>query len=59
MFQPENTQIGHFWSKFSDFHFFHEILQLDKFGGADFKYDYIAFKCQSKNTQIKHFWSQI
>ena len=37
----------------------HEILQVDKFDGADFKYDTIVFKFQSKNALIRHFWSQI
>ena len=39
--------------------FFREILQLDKFEGADFKYDNIVFKFQPQNTQIRHFWSKI
>ena len=38
---------------------FCEILLLDKFEGADVKYDKIVFNFQSKNTQIKLFWSQI
>ena len=29
-------------------HFFRKILQLDKFEGADFKYDNILFKFQPK-----------
>ena len=37
---------------------FRKILQLDKFEGADFKYDNTFFKFQSKNTQIRHFWFQ-
>ena len=42
------------------------ILQLDKFEGADFKYDnkILAQKYPNKtflvkNTQISHFWSKI
>ena len=38
---------------------FHKILQLDKFEGADFKYDDYMFKSEHQNTQICHFWSQI
>ena len=41
-------------------------LQLDKFEGADFKYDnsFLKQKCPNqaflvKNTQIIHFWFQI
>ena len=34
-------------------------MQLDKFEGADFKYNNIISKFQPKNTQIWHFWSQI
>ena len=30
---------------------------LEKFEGANFKYDYDFFKFQSKNTQIKQFLS--
>ena len=30
-------------------HFFRKILQLDKFEGADFKYDNILFKFQPKS----------
>ena len=49
--------------------FFHKFLQLEKFEGADFKYDNSILKIISqkypnkaflvKNTQIRHFWSQI
>ena len=35
------------------------MLLLDKFEGADFKYDNIFFKFQRKYTQRGHFWSQI
>ena len=38
---------------------FDENLKLNKFEGADFKYDNIGFKRQRKNTQIRQFWSQI
>ena len=66
---PKNTQIRHFWSQIQVFLFFRKILQLDKFEGADFKYDNSIFKILAqkypnkaflvKNTQIRHFWSQI
>ena len=55
IFQPKNTQIRNFWSQLQAFLFFHEILQLDKFEGADFKYNKIIFKSQPKNNQIRHF----
>ena len=51
-FQPKNTLIRHFWSQIQAFSLFHEILQLDKFKGADFKYGNIIFKFQSQNTEI-------
>ena len=38
-FQPQNSQIRHFWSQFQAFLLFHDILLLDKFKGAGFKYD--------------------
>ena len=47
------------WSLSQVFSFFHEILESDKFQGADFKYDNIIFKFQPKNTRITHFWSHI
>ena len=49
--------------------FFREIFQIDKFEGADFKYENSFFKtlpqkCPNqaflfKETQVTHFWSQI
>ena len=48
-----------FWCQIQTFLFFRTILQLDKFEGADFKYDIIVFNFQAKYTQIRHFWSQI
>ena len=59
VFLFKNTQIRPFWFQFQTFSLFHDILQLDKFEGADFKYGNIAFKFQPKNTQIRHFWSRI
>ena len=41
-----------FWSQIQAFSFFHEILQLDTFQGAGFKYD-IIFKFQPKNTRTR------
>ena len=38
--------------------FFHEVLKLDKFEDADFKYDNIILKFQPKSTQIRFSWSQ-
>ena len=37
----------------------HQTLQLDKFEGVAFKYDYNIFKFQPKNFQIRNFRSQI
>ena len=34
-------------------------LFLDKFEGADLKYDNSLLKFQPKNNQIRHFWFQI
>ena len=48
-----------FGPKFRHFYFFHDILQLDIFEGADFKQFNIVFIFPLKNTQIRHFWSQI
>ena len=47
-FQPQNTEIWHFWSQISDFHFFLETLQQGKFEGADFRYDSGFSKSQPK-----------
>ena len=68
-FLVKNIQRKHFLPKIFAFLFFHKILQLDRFKGADFKYDnsfsnIIAHKYPNKafwvkNTQISHFWSQI
>ena len=58
-FLVKNTQIRHFWFQIQALLFFREILQSDKFEGADFKYDNIVFKFQPKITQIRRFWSQI
>ena len=55
----KSTQVRHFWSQIQAFLFFHEISQLDKFEGADFKYDNVVFKFQPKNTKIRHFWSKV
>ena len=44
----------HFWPKLG-FFFFLKIFQLDKFEGADFKYDNTVLTWQSKLTQISIF----
>ena len=38
--------------------FLREILQLDKFEGANFKHNNIILKFQSKNTKTRHLWPQ-
>ena len=69
-FLVKNTQIRHFWFQIYAFWVFHEILQIDKFEGVDFKYDNSFSKILEqkypnkkaflvKNTQLRHFWSQI
>ena len=40
------------------FFFFGKILQLDKFEGADFKYDNNLLKLLPVSNHIRHFWSQ-
>ena len=35
----QKSQIRHFWSQIFTLLFFRKILQIDKFEGADFKYD--------------------
>ena len=52
-FQPKNTHIRRFGSKFRHFFFFFEILQLDKFEGADFKYNNSFSKLQSNKTDSR------
>ena len=42
-----------------DIFVFSQNLLLDKFEGANFKYETVFFKFQPKNAQIRHFWSQI
>ena len=41
------------------FSLFHEIAQLDKFDGADFKYDNNIFKFEPQSMQIGYIWFQI
>ena len=57
--QPKIYKQDIFWAQIQAFLLFHDILQLDKFQGADFKYDNILFTFQPKNTQLKHFLAQI
>ena len=42
-FLVKNVQIRHFWYQILTFLFLHKILQLDKFEGADLKYDKCFF----------------
>ena len=61
MFPTSSRKIlkeGIFCNKFRHFSYSH-VLQLNKFEGADFKYDNIVFKLLPQNTQIKHAGSQI
>ena len=46
-FQLKNTQIRNFLSQIQAFLFFREILQLEKFEGADFKYENSFFRNSS------------
>ena len=41
------------------FSLFHEIAQLDKFDGGDFKYDNNIFKFEPQSMQIGYIWFQI
>ena len=58
-FLSKSTQVKHFWSQVQAFSLFHEILQLDKCEGADFKDGNSFIKFLSKNTQVRYFWCQI
>ena len=55
-FKPKNTQIRHFWFQIKAFLFFHQILQLDKFEGADFKCgnSFLKFQSNKKNSKISN-----
>ena len=53
--KKKTKQIRYFWSQIYAFSFFHKILQLDKFEGADFKYNNISFKFQSKIPKLAIF----
>ena len=57
-FLVKNSEIRHFWSQIQEFWLFREILQIDKFEGADFKY-HNSFKILAHKYQISHFWSEI
>ena len=52
----KNTQMRYFWSQIQPFLLFHEILQLDQFEDADFKFDNSFFKFYPKNSPYKVFW---
>ena len=68
-FSPKILIESIFGLKFRYICFFHKILQLEKFQGADFKYDNSIFKLLDqkypnkaflvKNTQKRHCWSLI
>ena len=44
-----------FWSQIQAFLFFHKILQLDKFEGADLKCDNSFFKIPVQQNRVKDF----
>ena len=54
-FQPKNTQIEHFWSQSQAFLFLHEIWQLGKVDGVDFKYDNSFVKIPTQKYPSKAF----
>ena len=58
-FLVKNTQISYFSSQILAFLLSREILQIDKFEGADFKYDDTFFQIFAQNTKIRRFWSKI
>ena len=45
--------------KFRHFCFFRKTLELEKFQGADFKYDNSFSNFYPENTEIRHFWGRI
>ena len=53
--QPQNTKLWHLWCQIQAFELFHNILQLDKFKGSDFKYDmkdFLSFKIDNKSNSF-------
>ena len=54
----KSTQVRHFWSQIQAFLFSHEILQTDKFEGADFKYHNGIFKILAQKYPNKAFFGQ-
>ena len=54
-FQLKNTQIRHFWSQILAFLFSHEVLQLDRFEGADFKFCNSFFKIPVQQDRFENF----
>ena len=56
---PKDTLIRHFQSQIQAFLFFRKVFQIDKFEGANSKYENSFLKFQPKNIKIKHFLSQI
>ena len=57
-FQLKNRQVRYFFSQVKAVLFL-EICRLDKFEGADFKYDNNFLKIYPKNIEIRYFLSQI
>ena len=54
-FWPKNAEIRQFWSQIWVFLFFREILQLEKFEGADFEYGKSFFKLLIQKYSNKAF----
>ena len=54
----KNTQIRHFWSQIQEFLVFLRNLELDKFEGADFKYDNRFFKTVAQKYPQEAFLVQ-
>ena len=57
-FQVKNRQVRYFFSQVKAVLFL-EICRLDKFEGADFKYDNNFLKIYPKNIEIRYFLPQI
>ena len=57
-FQLKNRQVRYFFSQVKAVLFL-EICRLDKFEGADFKYDNNFLKIYPKNIEIRYFLPQI
>ena len=55
---PQKYPNKAFLSQVQALSLFRKILLLEKLEDADFKYDNIFFKFQSKNSQMRNFWSK-